>query len=93
MTLMKQLTPLYSKIVNDEVNSQLICSNGKPTKSNITSEEKEVAKLVKSKGGSIKYKTFASRDIYIELLNEKFHTVFIDEVKMKITCGNLKKGF
>lgn len=97
MTLMKNLTPQFSKIVNDEVNSQLICSNKKATKAtentNLTHEEKEVAKLVKSKGGSIKYKTFVSRDAYVELLNEKFHTVFVDEMSMKITCGNLKKGF
>lgn len=96
MNLMKQLSPIYNNIIHDEDNSQLICRHkdivNSPNKSKLSTEEKEVSKLIMSKGGSVKYKTFESRDIYLELLNEKFSTVFDDCVKMKITCGNMKKG-
>lgn len=92
MAKMSQLQDKYT-IVHDEENSRLICTEkNKSKQSKVTNEEKEVSRMVLSKGGTLKYKTFVQRDLYLELLDDKFNTVVDDSVKMKITCGNLKKG-
>lgn len=91
--LISQLKCKWKIVVEDNINSQLICRHELlKEKCKQPSVNKEVDKLVKSNGGSIKYKNFEHRDKLAELLEDKFHTVFVDNMSMKITCGNLKKG-